>query len=149
MMPRVLAIDLGEKRIGLAISDPLGIFAQALPTYLRVELQKDLQHLAGIVKEYAVATVVVGLPLKLDGTEGPAVERVRRFTAALAPALAPVPIVELDERMTTKMAGRELRPLGRASSLRRAGELDRAAAQILLTVYLGMTKSLQEPPTPE
>ena len=149
MTGRILAVDLGEKRIGLAVSDPLGIFAQALPTYLRVELQKDLAHLAGIVKEYAAVAVVVGLPLKLDGTEGPAVERVRRFTAVLAPALGGVPIVELDERMTTKMAGRELRPLGRASSLRRAGELDRAVAQILLTVYLGMVKSREGPPTPE
>ena len=145
MMARILAIDLGEKRVGLAISDPLGIFAQALPTYLRVELGKDLAHLLALVKEYSVATVVVGLPLKLDGTEGPAVERTRKFTVALANVLGPaVPIVELDERMTTKLAGRELRPLGRASSLRRAGELDRASAQILLTVYLGM-KSRQEP----
>ena len=114
MMARVLAIDLGQKRIGLALSDPLGFTAQALPTYLRVELQKDLGYLAALVKERAVATVVIGLPLQLDGNEGLAVERTRAFATALAAVLGPAfPIVELDERMTTKMAGRELRPLGR------------------------------------
>ena len=136
---RVLAIDLGEKRIGLALSDPLGITAQPLATYLRAGLGKDLEHLAGLVREHAVGTVVIGLPLKLDGTEGLAVTRVRAFRAVLEPVLGPeVPVVELDERMTTARAGRELRPLGRASSLRRAGELDRAAAQLLLMTYLAM-----------
>lgn len=136
---RVLAIDLGEKRIGFAISDALGITAQPLPTYLRVELQKDLDHIAGIAREQGVVTVVVGLPLKLDGSEGLAVERTRAFTATLGAALGPgVPVVELDERMTTARAAKELRPLGRASTHRRSGALDRAAAQLLLMTYLAM-----------
>ena len=136
MIGRAMAIDLGEKRIGLAISDELGITAQPLPTYRRVELQKDLAHLAGLVQEHGVTTVVMGLPLKLDGTEGLAVERIRAFTKGLAPLLGAVPIVELDERMTTARAAKDLRPLGRASDNRRSGELDRAAAQLLLMAWL-------------
>lgn len=140
MTGRVMAVDLGEKRIGLALSDALGITAQPLPTYLRRDLQADLAHLKALVVEHGVETVVVGLPLKLDGGEGPAVERVRTFTRALIPLLGTVPVVELDERMTTAFAARELRPLGRASDNRRRGELDRAAAAILLTVYLGQRR---------
>ena len=137
MTGRVLAIDLGEKRIGLAVSDELGITALALPTYLRAGLQKDLEHVAAILRERDVRTVVVGLPLKLDGTEGPAVERTRAFTKALSETLgAGIALVELDERMTTARAAKELRPLGRASTNRRRGELDRAAAQLLLMTYL-------------
>ena len=135
---RVLAIDLGQKRIGLAVSDELGITAQALPTYLRTELAKDLEHIAALVKEKAVVTVLLGLPLMLDGSEGMAVSHVRAFEEALRPLLPEgVVLAELDERMTTARAGKELRPLGRHSTLRRAGELDRAAAQILLTAWLG------------
>ncbi len=141
MIGRVLALDLGEKRIGLALSDELGITAQALPTYLRTELAKDLEHLVGIVREKGVVTVLIGLPLQLDGNEGLAVARVRTFEEALRPALPEgVVIAELDERMTTARAGKELRPLGRHSTLRRTGELDRAAAQILLTAWLGRPK---------
>ena len=138
MIGRVLAIDLGEKRIGLALSDELGITAQALPTYLRVELAKDLEHLVGIVREKGVVTVLIGLPLMLDGSEGLAVERVRKFEEALKPVLPEhVAVAELDERMTTARAGKDLRPLGRHSTLRRQGELDRAAAQLLLMAWLG------------
>ena len=138
---RVLAIDLGQKRIGLAVSDELGITAQALPTYLRTELAKDLEHIAGIVRERGVVTVLLGLPLMLDGTEGMAVTHVRAFEEALRPVLpAGVAIAELDERMTTARAGKDLRPLGRHSTLRRRGELDRAAAQLLLTAWLGRPK---------
>jgi putative Holliday junction resolvase len=139
---RILAIDLGEKRVGLAVSDPLGLTAQPLPTYLRRTLPEDLAHLKALVQAREVGTVVIGLPLKLDGSEGPAVERTRSFSKALAVALGEgVPIVELDERMTTARAARELRPLGRASDIRRRGELDRAAAQLLLGCYLGMRAS--------
>ena len=144
---RVLAIDLGEKRVGLAVSDALGITAQPLPTYLRRSLPEDLAHLQGLVKERDVKTVVIGLPLKLDGSEGLAVERTRAFSTALAGALGEgIALVELDERMTTARAARELRPLGRASDNRRRGELDRAAAALLLTCYLGMRAS--PPPGP-
>lgn len=139
---RILAIDLGEKRVGLAVSDPLGITAQPLPTYLRRGLPEDMAHLKALVQEREVGTVVIGLPLKLDGSEGLAVERTRAFSKALAGALGEgIPIVELDERMTTARAARELRPLGRASDNRRRGELDRAAAQLLLGCYLGMQAS--------
>ena len=143
---RVLAIDFGQKRIGLAVSDALGITAQPLPTYLRRTLPEDLAHLKGLVQEREVVTVVMGLPLKLDGAEGLAVEHVRAFSKALAGALGEgIPIVELDERMTTARAARELRPLGRASDNRRRGELDRAAAQLLLTCYLGMRSGTPGP----
>ena len=146
---RVLAIDLGEKRVGLALSDPLGITAQPLPTYLRRTLPEDLAHLKGIVQEREVGTVVIGLPLKLDGGEGLAVEHTRAFSKALAGALGEgISIVELDERMTTARAARELRPLGRASDNRRRGELDRAAAALLLTCYLGMRTSSGGPAEP-
>ena len=143
---RVMAIDLGEKRIGLAVSDALGITAQPLPTYLRRSLPEDLAHLTGLVRERGVVTVVIGLPLKLDGSEGLAVERMRAFSTALAGALGEgVPIVPLDERMTTARAAKDLRPLGRASDNRRRGELDRAAAQLLLTCYLGMQSTAEDP----
>lgn len=133
---RVLAIDLGDKRVGLAISDALGITAQPLATYLRKSPEEDLAHFAGLVKGHGVGTVVVGLPLNMDGSEGPAVAKIRAFRALLEPRIAPVPVVEFDERMTTQRAARELRPLGRQSTHRRRGELDRAAAQLLLGTYL-------------
>ena len=141
-MARVLALDVGIKRIGMAMSDPLGITAQGLPTLQRTKPEEDLKKLADLVREHAVATVVVGLPLQLDGNEGPAVVHIRAFIQTLAAALGPgVAIAEFDERMTTAQARRDLRPLGRASDQRRSGQLDRAAAQILLMNYLGATRS--------
>ena len=135
---RILAIDYGERRIGLALSDALGITAQPLPTYLRKDLAADLEHFKTLVRDEGVTELLIGLPLKLDGAEGPAVEKVRAFKTLLEAALG-MPVAELDERMTTKQAARDLRGFGgRASDQRRRGELDRAAAQILLGVYLGM-----------
>jgi putative Holliday junction resolvase len=135
MMPgRILALDYGTKRIGVALSDELGWTAQPLETFERRTLLWDVAHIAALVRSYNVERVVLGLPLQLDGREGPAVQAMREFTAKLETGLS-VPVVRWDERMTTK-AAEELLIAADVSRKKRKGIVDRIAAAILLRSYL-------------
>jgi putative Holliday junction resolvase len=134
MPGRILALDHGTKRIGVALSDELGWTAQPLETYERRTLERDIAHIQDLVRTHDVEQVLLGLPLRLNGQEGPAVQGVHQFLERLAEAL-PVPVVTWDERMTTK-AAEELLIAADMSRKKRKGVVDRVAAAILLQSYL-------------
>jgi putative Holliday junction resolvase len=131
---RILALDYGTKRIGVALSDELRWTAQPLETFERRTLDRDVAHIASLVAAHEVGQVVLGLPLRLDGREGQAVLAMRDFAARLAAQL-PVPVVHWDERMTTK-AAEDLLIAADVSRKKRKGAVDRVAAAILLQSYL-------------
>src|SRR5690242_18031321 len=140
---RILALDYGTKRVGVALSDELGWTAQPLETFERRTIDRDLAHIAALVHEHAVAEVVLGFPLQLDGREGPAVEAMRNFAAHLERGL-PVPLVLWDERMTTK-AAEDLLIAADVSRKKRKGAVDRVAAAILLQSYLASREAASSP----
>ncbi len=138
---RILALDYGTKRVGVALSDELGWTAQPLETFERRTLDRDVAHIASLVAAHEVGRVVLGLPLQLDGREGPAIQAMREFATRLEQGL-PVPLVLWDERMTTK-AAEDLLIAADVSRKKRKGAVDRVAAAILLQSYLA---SLEPPP---
>jgi len=134
MANRILALDYGTRRIGVAISDELGWIAQPLETFERRTLEQDIAYIAALIRSNEVAQVVLGLPLQLDGRQGLAVEAMREFAAKLEACL-PVPLILWDERMTTK-AAEDLLIAADVSRKKRKGVVDRIAAAILLQSYL-------------
>lgn len=142
---RALGIDVGERRIGVALCDELGLLATPLTT-IQVRGQ-ELTELARIARERDVALVVVGLPRSLSGQEGPQARVVRDFAARLAPHLA-VPLAFWDERFTTAEAERVLLARGLSREQRRA-RIDAVAAAILLQDYLDARRPRQRPPERE
>jgi putative holliday junction resolvase len=134
MPSRILALDHGTKRIGVALSDELGWTAQPLETIERRTLDRDIAHIQDLVRIHEVGQVLLGLPLRLNGEEGPAVQAVHQFLERLADAL-PVPVVTWDERMTTK-AAEDLLIAADMSRKKRKGVVDRVAAAILLQSFL-------------
>jgi putative pre-16S rRNA nuclease len=131
---RVLALDLGKKRIGLALSDPLGITAQGLPTLQRTRIREDLDALAKLTSENEVTLILMGHPLHMSGREGRQAEYTREFAGRLAERTG-LEIRFWDERLTTVEAERVLRSSG-ISIEKRARAVDRLAAVILLGSYL-------------
>ena len=131
---RILALDLGKKRIGLAISDPLGITAQGLPNLVRVRKRADLAALEQLVRERQVGLILLGNPINMRGDEGRQSGWVREFAQALEQRTG-LPVKLWDERLTSVEAGRVLRSSG-ISIEKRAAAVDRLSAVILLQSYL-------------
>ncbi|MFN0130819.1 MAG: Holliday junction resolvase RuvX [Verrucomicrobiales bacterium] len=130
---RILGIDHGTVRVGLALSDELGALAHPLEV---VPEPQALKRIGEVVRERGVTAVVLGLPLRLDGTEGPAAERVRRFLASLRRRLpSGVPVHLRDESFSTVTAADRLRAAGR-NAKRQKPVIDRAAAAVILQEYL-------------
>lgn len=125
---------MGDARIGVALSDETGTLARGLPTLARVGPRKDVRAVAGLVRGQEVGEVVVGLPLRLDGTVGPQAEKVLAFVEALRAALR-VPVQTWDERLTTVEAYGILRERGVRARERKAS-VDRIAAVLILQGYL-------------
>ncbi|KPJ58736.1 MAG: Holliday junction resolvase [Planctomycetes bacterium DG_23] len=138
---RILAIDYGKKRFGLAMSDPLGLTAQGLPTIVSGGRQKDLEQIAEIVRENGVEKIVVGLPRKMDGTLGLAAREVLAFVEEVKTHLD-LPVITWDERLSSKRAEREMisADLSRA---KRKGRRDKIAAQLILQSFLDAGKNKQ------
>lgn len=135
---RVLGLDVGERRVGIAISDPTGTVTRPLQTLVRGSREEDFAAIAALVAEHDVGLVVVGQPLSLDGTEGPQARRIARFALALAARL-PVRLVSWDERFTTVVAEEILRRNRKKKGKLRArteGEVDAIAAAVILQSYL-------------
>ena len=131
---RILALDLGRKRIGLALSDPLGISAQGLETLQRTTIREDIAALEAIARQHDVKLILLGHPLNMNGTEG----RQARYTSDFAERLTErtgLPVRFWDERMTSIEAGRVLRDSG-ISIEKRAKAVDRLSAVILLASFL-------------
>lgn len=137
MLDRYLALDYGSKRIGLAITDPLKIIAQPLIT-----LANDnalIENLEKIIKEKEVTRIILGNPLKLDGTIGPAAENVQKFAEILKGKFSALEILLVDERMTTAEANRRMLETD-ASRKTRKENVDQTAAALLLQNYLKTLK---------
>ncbi len=134
-MPRLLAIDHGDARIGLALSDDLGMFAHPLET-IWVAKQDPIARIVEVVIQHKIATIVLGMPFRMDGTEGTAVAKVRDFAEQLQEKLGEgVTFVEVDERLSTKTAQEQLHSSGRKVKDSRA-VIDQAAAAVILQDYL-------------
>ena len=131
---RVLAVDYGTKRIGLAVSDPLGITAQPLKVLENRGKRQDVAAIVTLLSELPIATIVVGLPLRLDGSEGGIEKRVRKF-AHLLELESGLPVVLQDERFSSSEAEDALAEGGVPGSERKK-VVDRMAAQIILQRYL-------------
>ncbi len=133
---RLMAIDYGERSIGVAISDELQLTVRPLTTIRRVKLgyAQVLEQIQALVAENEIATLVVGLPLNMDGTRGGAVERVERFISDLRRNVS-IPITTVDERLTSNEADRILREMGVSLRERRARS-DEYAACVILQDYI-------------
>jgi putative Holliday junction resolvase len=131
---RYLGLDVGDVRIGVALSDETATIATGLPTLERVGPRKDVRALAALVREREAGEVVVGLPRRLDGTLGPQAEKVLAFVEDLRRSVR-VPVVTWDERLTSVMATQALVEAG-VRRQGRKGKVDRVAAVLILQSYL-------------
>lgn len=131
---RALGLDLGTKTIGLAVTDELGLTAQGLPTWERVGPRKDVAELTRLAREYGVDRFVIGLPLNMDGSEGPRAEATKKFGATLEEATK-LPVIYWDERLTTVAAQRVLLEAD-LSRKRRKEVIDQVAASLILQGWL-------------
>lgn len=131
---RILGLDMGEKRIGLAVSDPLGITAQGLEVWIRRNRQADLDHILQVAREYQVQQIVVGLPRHMDGRLGDAAASIMEFAGELGEALG-VEIIPWDERLTTAAAERVLIQAD-VRRRRRRQVVDQLAAVLILQSYM-------------
>ncbi len=131
---RVLALDVGRRRIGLAVSDELGLTAQGLDTLERTTKREDIAALARLAAEKGANLIVVGYPLHMSGEEGRQAELTRRFAEDLERRTG-IPVRLLDERLTTVQAQRVLRESG-VSLRKRARAVDRLSAVLILQSYL-------------
>lgn len=129
-----LGIDPGDARIGIAATDPLGILAHPVET-IDVRKTDPLERIAALVAQRGIRTLVVGLPLRIDGSEGSAAEKVRAFAARLAARVPGVPLVFADEAYTTMDAAAKLREAGR-NAKRQKAVIDQAAAVAILESWM-------------
>lgn len=136
---RVLGVDMGQRRIGIALSDSLGMTAQPLMVIERQSTSADLQTLAALAVTHEVAAIVVGLPLTLRGERGPQAQRVLAFADALRHQVT-VPVEFVDERLTTVQGERALISMD-ASRRKRKQVIDQVAAQLILQQYLDMHRT--------
>ncbi len=136
-MARILAIDYGSKSVGIAISDELQLTARPLTTLRRKrgEYEQLLDEIKNLIELHEVETVVVGLPLNMDGTRGPAAARALRFMADLKRHGLEQPVHPVDERLSSREADRILREQG-AGQRRRRQLSDETAAVIILEDYM-------------
>jgi putative holliday junction resolvase len=130
--PRVLGIDPGTKRTGLAVSDPLGLTAQGLDTFVAEKGRKLLDHLRELIERYGVVAVVVGLPLSMQGKDIEGSARSRALAAEITERFG-LTVVLMDERMTSLEAERVLKSGDRDFA---RGDIDRLSAMLLLQGYL-------------
>jgi putative Holliday junction resolvase len=136
-VPRILGIDYGERRVGLALSDPTATIASPLPTLKRRKGKRPpVAPVARLVEEHEVEEIVVGLPLTLEGEDSDWTREVRRFGEALGERVG-LPVAFQDERMTSVRAERAVRSLGLSKEKREEKErIDAAAAVLILQAYL-------------
>jgi putative holliday junction resolvase len=131
---RVIGLDVGDKTLGVAVSDELGLTAQGVTTCRRTSFAADLEFLRRIIAQYAATVLVVGLPKNMDGTLGPQAQKTLAFVERLRHGCA-IPVVTWDERLTTREAERVLLAAN-TSRQRRKQVRDRLAAQLILQSYL-------------
>ncbi|MFA6210278.1 MAG: Holliday junction resolvase RuvX [Candidatus Obscuribacterales bacterium] len=134
LKPRMIGLDVGDRRIGVAISDPLGMTAAGLETIHRVNMHTDVDNIALLAARHGAVQIIVGLPYNMDGSMGEQAEKVKSFAKKLANATG-LPIVYEDERLTTISAIRTLTIQGVKTGKNR-DMVDKQAAAIILQKYL-------------
>lgn len=136
---RILALDVGERRIGLAVSDVSGLIATPFTTIQRASKAEDFARIAMLVREQSVDRLLVGHPLNADDSSGPQARRIERYAAALAEALREagldLPLTLWDEHLSTRCAQEAMLAAGRKAKDRRA-RIDAVAAAVILQEYL-------------
>ena len=145
MMKRKIGLDVGDKTVGIAVSDPLGITAQGLMTLERVGIRKDTGKILDLVKEYDCDTIVIGLNKKLDGTDSIQTEKMYEFRTMLenkmrSTGMKDIEVVWQDERLTTVMAEKVLIEAD-VSRKKRKQVIDTVAATLILESYLAYRKN--------
>jgi putative Holliday junction resolvase len=138
-VPRILAVDWGERRIGLAVSDPFGLIATGLATLEVRGEDRAVSLVAEVAREHEVARIVVGLPLLMSGERGEAAQEAQRFADALA-ARTGVQVETYDERLTSALSERRLREVGVRVGHSKA-RVDQGAAVALLESYLSRLRT--------
>jgi putative holliday junction resolvase len=131
---RILGLDYGSRRIGVALCDELGMTAQGIATITRKNREADLGAIADLVRRHGVERIVIGYPLRLDGSEGIQCEKINRFIRRLETLLS-LPVIRWDETLSTKEAEELLRERGVRPEKRRE-VVDRVAACLILQGYL-------------
>jgi putative Holliday junction resolvase len=139
---RTLGLDVGTKTIGVAVSDGLGLTAQAVTTVRRTNIKADLAALAKLAREHEASRIVVGLPLNMDGTEGPRAEASRKFAEVAGQTLG-VEVEFWDERLSTVAAERTLLEADLSRAKRRQ-VIDQVAAQFILQGWLDAKRSVAD-----
>ena len=131
---RKMCLDYGDVRIGIAMSDPMGIIANGYETYTRIDEETDLKHIEKLIKDNGVDTIVLGLPINMDGTEGNRVEVTKDFGKKLG-ALTSTKIVYMDERLSS-VSAEKLLIQADVRRDKRKQVIDKLAATIILQNYL-------------
>ena len=131
---KILAVDLGSRRIGLALSDPLGLTAQGLETIERRNKRQNMNYLKSMARRHGVKLILIGDPMNMDGSRGPAAEAAEAFAASLRDYVK-AEVQMWDERLTTVEAYRVLQESG-VRRKARAKRVDQVAAVVLLESYL-------------
>jgi putative Holliday junction resolvase len=131
---RILGLDVGSRRIGIAVSDPLGITAQGLETLQRKNKKHDLNYLHRLIRQYDVKEIVIGLPLRMSGEQGTQADKTRAFADELRRRFG-LPVHLWDERLTSAQANRLLRTTG-LSIEKRGRAVDRMAAVLILQGWM-------------
>jgi putative holliday junction resolvase len=143
---RILGLDVGTRRIGIAVSDPLGITAQGLETLQRRNKRHDFEHLGRVIEEYAVKEIIVGLPLRMSGAQGTQAEKMQTFAEDLRKRFG-LPVHLWDERLTSAEANRLLRETD-LSIEKRGQAVDRMAAILILQGWMQSRQSISSLPEP-
>jgi putative holliday junction resolvase len=138
MPVRILGLDYGSKRIGVAVSDELEITARGLTTIIRKNQKNDLDEIAKVIRTYTVEKIVIGYPIKLDGSEGIQCEKISRF-AKLLEAKLRLPVIKWDETLTTKEA-EDILIQAHVRREKRKRVVDKLAATLILQGYLDNRK---------
>jgi putative Holliday junction resolvase len=131
---RVMALDVGDRRIGIAVTDRLGVTVQGRPTLRRTDRESDFDHIRQLVEEEEVTELVVGCPVHMDGARSRQTEKTEAFIAELERSLS-IPVVAWDERLTSDAADRDLAEMG-FDWRKRKKHLDELAATLILEDYL-------------
>jgi putative Holliday junction resolvase len=135
---RILGLDYGSKRIGVAVSDELEIIARGLTTIIRKNQKNDLDEIAKVISTYSVEKIIIGYPIKLDGSEGIQCEKISRF-AKLLEAKLRLPVIKWDETLTTKEA-EDILIQAHVRREKRGRVIDELAATLILQGYLDNRK---------
>ena len=138
MQQRIMALDVGDKRIGIAVSDETNIISTAVDVIERKTLKQDIERIKDFTKEYKIGKIVVGLPLTMKGGESIQTEKVNKFIDRLGEMIN-IPVISFDERLST-VQGERMLIKADISRRKRKKLIDKVAAQIILQTYLDFAR---------